>query len=87
MSNKRETAVDWLMEQIKSDIFCDHIRGVQYWDKDTLIEFLKQAKAIEREQRLEDFKSGFQAAFDSLQGANNLVQKKTYDIHTEKGED
>ena len=38
----------------------------------------EQAKAMEREQRFQDFKEGFQAAFDSLQGANNLVQSKTY---------
>jgi tRNA U54 and U55 pseudouridine synthase Pus10 len=50
-TNKKVTAVKWLIEQIKSNIFCDHIQGVEYWDKDTLIEFLEQAKAMEEEYK------------------------------------
>lgn len=48
------TGVEWLIEQIKSNIFCDHIQGVEYWDKDTLIEFLEQAKAIDKEQKIKE---------------------------------
>ncbi len=45
-----QTAVDWLIQQIQSDTFCDHINGVKCWDKDTLIEFLEEAKELERKQ-------------------------------------
>jgi len=43
-----QSPVEWLIEQIKSNIFCDHIQGVEYWDKDTLFEFLEQAKQKEQ---------------------------------------
>jgi hypothetical protein len=47
----QQTAVDSLIKKIESDTFCDDINGVNYWDKDTLIEFLKEAKAIETKQK------------------------------------
>ena len=58
----------------------------QFWDKialkltiDQLNEFMPlfdQAKAMHNEERFQDFKEGFQAALESLQSANNLVQSK-----------
>jgi hypothetical protein len=85
MSNKRITAVEWLIEQIKSDIFCDHIQGVQYWDKDTLIEFLEQAKAMEREQIIEAI-DYFNARPHTDITAEEYYNEN-YDIHTEESED
>ena len=61
----KQTAVDWLIDQIVNH------NGVNS-------KTFEQAKAMEREQRFQDFKEGFQAAFDSLQGANNSVQSKKF---------
>lgn len=65
----KQTAVEWLVKQIENNVHHTIRIPRDYFD---------QAKAMEREQRFQDFKEGFQAAFDSLQGANNLVQSKTY---------
>ena len=50
-------------------------------EKENLIiarQIIEQANEMQRKQRFQDFKEGFQAAFDSLQAANNLVQNKKY---------
>ena len=69
---KKQTAVDWLASYIKgiTDLNCDEI--------------IEQAKQMEKEQRFQDFKEGFQAALESLQGANNLVQSKKLGGQDEK---
>lgn len=65
----KQTAVEWLVNAlVKHDRTFREFYGAE----------IEQAKEMEREQRFQDFKEGFQAAFDSLQGANNLVQSKTY---------
>lgn len=46
----QQTAVEWLEDKIKDNIFCDHICGIEYWDKETLLGFIEQAKQMEREQ-------------------------------------
>ena len=61
----KQTAVEWLIK-----IYLQKSR-IENFDID-------QAIAMDKEQRFQDFKEGFQAAVDSLQGANNLVQSKTY---------
>jgi hypothetical protein len=63
----KQTSVEWLENQLKE--------RYSLMNSEPLFE---QAKAMEREQRFQDFKEGFQAAFDSLQAANNLVQNKKY---------
>ena len=65
----KQTAVEWLVNAlVKHDRTFREFYGAE----------IEQAQAMEREQRFQDFKEGFQAAVDSLQGANNLVQSKTY---------
>lgn len=61
----KQTAVEWLIK-----IYLQKSR-IENFDID-------QAIAMDKEQRFQDFKEGFQAAVDSLQGANNLVQSKKY---------
>jgi hypothetical protein len=55
----KQTAVSWLIQQIQSDTFCDHMQGVRYWDKDTLMEFLEKAKQMEKEQKELDYDIGY----------------------------
>ena len=70
----KQTAVEWLVEQLLANALLRLTK-----DEHSVYKELKdQAKAMEREQRFQDFKEGFQAAVDSLQGANNLVQSKKY---------
>ena len=64
----KQTAVEWLVEEL--------FKKIDYIQVDPRI--INQAQAMEREQRFQDFKEGFQAAFDSLQGANNSVQSKKF---------
>ena len=65
----KQTAVEWLVNAlVKHDRTFREFYGAE----------IEQAQAMEREQRFQDFKEGFQAAVDSLQGANNLVQSKKY---------
>lgn len=54
----KQTAVEWLIQQIQSDTFCDHIQGVRCWDKDTLMEFLEKAKQMEKKQIMNAYKCG-----------------------------
>ena len=68
----KQTAVEWLINELKLN---DTI------EKENLIiarQIIEQANEMQRKQRFQDFKEGFQAAFDSLQAANNLVQNKKY---------
>jgi len=53
MSNKKQTAVDWLVEQIKKDINL-RLRG---FDIDKALE---QAKEMEKQQIIEGFKKGLE---------------------------
>jgi hypothetical protein len=67
-----QNAVEWLINELKLN---DTI------EKENLIiarQIIEQANEMQRKQRFQDFKEGFQAAFDSLQAANNLVQNKKY---------
>ena len=71
----KQTAVEWLIEQVNH-------KGVVYNNYNIITdipkEIIEQANEMQRKQRFQDFKEGFQAAFDSLQAANNLVQNKKY---------
>ena len=58
----KQSSIDWLEKQLYS--------GRE------LSTIIQQAKAMHKEERFQDFKEGFQAAVESLQGANNLVQSK-----------
>jgi rubrerythrin len=49
MEGENQTAVEWLMDKIKSSSMCDHIKGVEYWDKETLLEFLETALKMEQQ--------------------------------------
>ena len=60
----KQSSIEWL-EKICND------RGYYLMDV-----YFEQAKAMHKEERFQDFKEGFQAAVESLQGANNLVQSK-----------
>ena len=64
----KQTAVEWLFDQLP-----DELRLTKAG-----FDALKQAKAMEREQRFKDFQGGFQAATDAIIGANRSVQSKTY---------
>lgn len=50
---KQQTAVDWLKDKIQNGIMCDHINGVEYWNKETLLEFIEQTKEMENEREYE----------------------------------
>jgi hypothetical protein len=63
---KKQTAVDYLVQELIKQGFFKRLPVIA----------IQQAAQIEKEQRFEDFKEGFQAALESLQGANNLVQSK-----------
>ena len=73
----KQTAVEWLVEQLNSSAPISRY-GHEHISISIPKELIDQAQAMEREQRFQDFKEGFQAAFDSLQGANNLVQSKKF---------
>ena len=59
----KQTAVEWLVEKYE-------LVGM------LTPPMIERAKVMEREQRLQDFKEGFQVAVDSLQAANNSVQSR-----------
>lgn len=67
MSNNKQTAVEWLLEQLIPE---DHYEGI--------MDIIEDAKQREKEQRFEDFKQGFHSAFQSLEVANKAVQSKTF---------
>ena len=73
----KQTAVEWLVEQLNSSAPISRY-GHEHISISIPKELIDQAQAMEREQRFQDFKEGFQAAFDSLQGANNSVQSKKF---------
>jgi soluble cytochrome b562 len=70
----KQTAVQWLIKELKDF-------GYYTYNLEKLCD---QAKQMEKEQRFQDFKEGFQAALESLQGANNLVQNKTFGGNNEQ---
>jgi len=76
----KQTAVEWLIEKIQSDTFCDHIQGVRCWDKDTLMEFLEKAKQMEKEQTINAHSAGQESAygFRDKETAEEYYQK-TYE--------
>lgn len=47
---KKQTPIEWLEEQIKNDIMCDHINGTQYWDKETILELIEKAKEKDKKK-------------------------------------
>ena len=63
---KKQSSIDWLEKQLNL---------VREKGDDLIWQYAKQ---MEKEQRFQDFKEGFQAALESLQGANNLVQSKKF---------
>ena len=68
---KKQSSIDYFFEEVVK-------WQMKPWlyASDGLEPIIKQAKAMHKEERLQDFKEGFQAALESLQGANNLVQSK-----------
>ena len=74
----KQTAVEWLISKLQQSK--DWQRVLNEVSQMSTVQFnlLDQAKAMEREQRFEDFKQGFHSAFESLEAANNSVQSKTF---------
>jgi hypothetical protein len=72
-----KTAIDILKEKIESGIMCDHIYGVQYFDKETLLEFLEQVKPIEVECIKKAYSDGFADAY-------GFPEKRTADDYYEQ---
>lgn len=62
----KQSSVEWLAEKFTED-------SHNQWEIKVLV---NRALQMHKEERLQDFKEGFQAALESLQGANNLVQSK-----------
>jgi hypothetical protein len=62
---------NWLIEQIESDKFCDHINGNKVWDKETLMEFLEQAREMEKSKH-EAVKMFHQSMFSADMNANDF---------------
>lgn len=71
MENK-QTAVEWLVEEIEKH----YIVNNAMLNPEIVMQLKRQAKAMEKQQRLEDFKKGFSNATDSLIVANNSIQEK-----------
>jgi hypothetical protein len=64
MSNKKQTAVEWLVSNISSKI------DNEYWcNQKEITEWVEQAKAIEKEQII-----------DALQSGNNYLLVMSIDI-------
>ena len=72
---KKQSSVEQVFSHIKASR-----NDIQYWNDSMLVDWLLEQedrlKAMHKEERFQDFKEGFQAALESLQGANNLVQSK-----------
>jgi hypothetical protein len=64
-----KTVVEWFASEIRNHIEMPS----RHFE-----ELLEQAKQMENNQRLEDFKQGFHSAFESLESANKLVQSRTF---------
>ena len=65
----KQTAVEWLVEQLD---------GEKHLSTNEINRIIQQSKEMENNQRLEDFKQGFHSAFESLESANKLVQSRTF---------
>ena len=74
-----KTVVEWLHNELKNLIRHSELTDMKpsfFDEKET--EIIEQAKQMENNQRLEDFKEGFHSAFESLESANKLVQSRTF---------
>jgi hypothetical protein len=54
-----QTAVEWLIQKIQSEAFCDHVNGVVCLDYDKLSEFLEEAKDMEKDQIEKAYGDGY----------------------------
>ena len=69
MGDNKQSSIDKFVQQLKR-------KGLLITEDSEYIVAYLEAKAMHKEERFQDFKEGFQAAVESLQGANNLVQSK-----------
>jgi len=71
MENKTLTAVEWLLQQIESK------NGKEFSSYYT--EFIEQAKAMEKEQRIKDYNAGYvDAQLNHVNDAVNYVYESEY---------
>jgi hypothetical protein len=76
---KKETAVEWLVEQIKSDQNQKALSASEW------MEVIEQAKAMEREQIVEAWNSGDYAYFYSKETGREFEDGSEYYNETYKG--
>lgn len=74
----KQTAVEWLISNLQQSKDWQRVLNEVSQMSTVKFDLLDQAKAMENEQRFEDFKQGFHSAFESLEAANNSVQSKTF---------
>lgn len=44
----QKSVISELIAKIQGDVLCDHMDGVEMWDKETLMEFLEEAEMKEK---------------------------------------
>ena len=77
----KQTAVEWLVEQLKEYDFADikdqenYIIKIQSW---VLAEKIEQAKEMEKEQILESYKHGQNNGYMYRDGNSNIIQAEQY---------
>ena len=73
----RQTAIQSLIEDIKIGTLSDHIDGVEYFSKDTILELLERAKEIEKEQIVDAWHSSHVSTMTGEQYYNETYESNT----------
>ena len=79
--NNNMTAVEWLMEQLKEYDFADikdneyYIIKIPCW---VLNEKKEQAKQMEKQQKMNDYKHGQNNGYMYRDGASNIISAEQY---------
>jgi len=71
MENK-QTAVDWLVEQIKNDQYQKALSAIEW------MQVIEQAKRIEKDQIIEALYEGMGTNFDPNMGRAEMYYNETY---------
>ena len=74
----RQTAIQSLIEDIKIGTLSDHIDGVEYFSKDTILELLERAKQMEKEQIAKAWDDGDYAYFYSKETGKDFENGEQY---------
>jgi hypothetical protein len=77
----KQTAIQSLIEDIKIGTLSDHIDGVEYFSKDTILELLERAKETEKAQIMSAWLAGFEETRPYVDHSEDYYNE-TYESNT-----